>query len=328
MAEAITTIASPQTRMPLPPPALQPDAISDEQPIVDAALLARLRSLQPVFNRAGQQAQQFAQTAERGQPSPGALGEGELAHRHAVAARSLAEAQHGLQRLADQPALMPVPGEAPPNPADMDASGLVWNSHSDFYKQIGELLGLLQAEWLSKYQDAMATYLEFYKELTAAMELVTVGAANDKGDVNVGFEAARTRLKELLEEYGPPDKDGKGGENPLASFKTMEEAEAFIASIGLPGLTAEKQADGSIGVYMDVSAVESLSNLGNGHMDAAKYNAWVSNKDSSLEQIKNASKVLGEKLGEMTQKFDNVVKILSATIDKITEADMGFVRAL
>lgn len=327
MAEAITTPASPQTRMPPAPPAPQPDAISGEQPIVDAALLARLRSLQPVFNRAGQQAQQFAQTAERGQPSPQALGEGELAHRHAVAARSLAEAQHGLQRLAEQPALMPVPGEAPPNPADMDASGLVWNSHSDFYKQIGELLGLLQAEWLSKYQDAMATYLEFYKELTAAMEKIKVGARGDKGDVDVDFADAKAKLQELEKMYGPPSKDG-GGENPLASFKTMEEAEAFIASIGLPGLTAVEQADGSIGVYMDVSGVQSLINLGGGPMDAAKYNAWVSNKDSSLEQIKNASKVLGEKLGEMTQKFDNIVKILSATIDKITEADMGFVRAL
>ncbi|HDS1581784.1 TPA: IpaD/SipD/SspD family type III secretion system needle tip protein [Stenotrophomonas maltophilia] len=327
MAEAINTIASQQNRMPLPPPAPQPDAISDEQPIVDAALLTRLRSLQPVFNRAGQQAQQFAQTVERGQPSPGALGEGELAHRHAVAARSLAEAQHGLQRLAEQPALMPVPGEAPPNPADMDASGLVWNSHSDFYKQIGELLGLLQAEWLSKYQDAMATYLEFYKELTAAMEKIKVGARGDKGDVNVDFAEAKAKLQELEKLYGPPGKDG-GGENPLASFKTMEEAEAFIASIGLPGLTAVKQADGSIGVYMDMSAVQSLINLESGTMDAARYNAWVSNKDSSLEQIKNASKVLGEKLGEMTQKFDNIVKILSATIDKITEADMGFVRAL
>ncbi|HIE5094891.1 TPA: IpaD/SipD/SspD family type III secretion system needle tip protein [Stenotrophomonas maltophilia] len=223
---------------------------------------------------------------------------------------------------------MPVPGEAPPNPADMDASGLVWNSHSDFYKQIGELLGLLQAEWLSKYQDAMATYLEFYKELTAAMEKIKVGARGDKGDVNVDFADAEKRLKELLKQYGPPDKDGVGGESPLASFKTMEEAEAFIASIGLPGLTAAKQADGSIAVYMDVSGVDSLTKLGGGPMDAAKYNAWVSNKDSSLEQIKNASKVLGEKLGEMTQKFDNIVKILSATIDKITEADMGFVRAL
>lgn len=51
----------------------------------------------------------------------------------------------------------------------------------------------------------------------------------------------------------------------------------------------------------------------------------VSNKDGNVEQIKHMSKVLGEKLSETTQQFDNIVKILSSTIDKITDADMSFV---
>ncbi|MNW17189.1 Cell invasion protein SipD [compost metagenome] len=61
-------------------------------------------------------------------------------------------------------------------------------------------------------------------------------------------------------------------------------------------------------------------------MDSAAYNAWVTQKDSNVEQIKYVSKVLGEKLNEMTQKYDNIVKILSSTIDRMTEANKAYVQ--
>jgi len=60
--------------------------------------------------------------------------------------------------------------------------------------------------------------------------------------------------------------------------------------------------------------------------DSARYNAWVSSKDSNMEQIKHVSKVLGEKLNEMTQKYDNIVKILSSSIDKMSEANRAYVQ--
>jgi len=44
-----------------------------------------------------------------------------------------------------------------------------------------------------------------------------------------------------------------------------------------------------------------------------------------MEQIKHVSKVLGEKLNEMTQKYDNIVKILSSSIEKMSEANNAYV---
>ena len=218
------------------------------------------------------------------------------------------------------------------NPADKDASGLVWNSHSEFYEQIGLLLAALKENWLSKYQDAMKTFLEFYEEFQDILEKIKVSGVGDKGDVNLHFKEAKEALVGLMEKYGMD-------ENALASFSSEAQAQAFVKNMGLPGLEVTPGENGTFVVKIDMSAVAALeksmpvqTEIGGIVLpirwDSAKYNAWVSNKDGNVEQIKHMSKVLGEKLSETTQQFDNIVKILSSTIDKITDADMSFVNGL
>lgn len=227
-----------------------------------------------------------------------------------------------------------IPGFQSPmkNPADMDTSGLVWNSHADFFAQISALLEVLKTEWLSKYQDALAKFLEFYQEFSDIMEDLKPVAEGDKGDVNPNFSTVYYRLVALAEKYGTDPSVA----NALASFSTQAAAENFIKSMGLPGLKVMRGEDGKYHVMMDVSAVEQIADsmvfvntpvgpILKGTMDSAAYNAWVSSKDSNMEQVKHVSKVLGEKLNEMTQKFDNIVKILSSSIDKMSEANNAYV---
>jgi type III secretion system IpaD/SipD/SspD family effector len=219
---------------------------------------------------------------------------------------------------------------APMESPEVDAGGLIWNSHADFYAQISALLGLLQTEWLANYQDALGTYLEFYQEFSDIMEGIKPEASGDKGDVTIDFSSVAKDLTKLMAKYGLDT-------NALASFSTRAEAEAFVESMGIP-LDVTASADGKFHVKMNMSAVQdlvdSMPHLPNWPgptpvvWDSARYNAWLSSKDSNMEQIKHVSKVLGEKLSEMTQKYDNIVKILSSTIDKITEADMSFVHGI
>ncbi len=210
------------------------------------------------------------------------------------------------------------------NPHDKDASGLIWNSHSEFYEMIGQLIAALQQNWLSKYQDAMKVFLEFYEEFSDAMDKVEVGKpSNGKEDIQLNFDDMRTALETLFRNFSS---------RPMASFSTEAEAQAFIDSLNLPGLKPVS-IGGEFQVMINLDSVQEILKSIDGlkgqiHWSPAKYNAWLSSKDGSVEDIKHVSKVLGEKLNEVTQKFDNIVKILSSTIDKITEADMSFVRGL
>ncbi|WP_282296418.1 IpaD/SipD/SspD family type III secretion system needle tip protein [Stenotrophomonas sp. PS02289] len=211
------------------------------------------------------------------------------------------------------------------DPATKDASGLVWDSHSEFYDQIATLLSALKQNWLSKYQDAMKKFLEFYKEFSDALENLKPEGSGDKGDVKINFQTLYDKLQEILVKYG-------NQENALGSFPTKAAAQAFIDSLGLPGLEPVLGADGEFKVMINLTDVKAISESTDKGAtvtwDSAKYNAWVSAKDGNVEQIKHVSKVLGEKLSETTQQFDNIVKILSSTIDKITDADMSFVNGL
>lgn len=219
------------------------------------------------------------------------------------------------------------PGFTPPmkNPAELDAGSLIWDSHADFYAQISALLGVLQTEWLSKYQESMNVFLKFYQKFSDIMEKIKFEASGDKGDVTADLGPVRADLIALMQEF-------VSFQNSMASFPSLGAAEAFRDSLGLPGLEIYEQSNGTYHVIMDVTAVEglvaSMPPDGRFTWDSARYNSWISAKDSNMEQIKHMSKVLGEKLSEMTQKYDNIVKILSSTIDKITEADMSFVHGI
>jgi len=216
-----------------------------------------------------------------------------------------------------------LPGlEAPmQNPADMDMSGLIWNSHADFFAQISALLEVLKTEWLSKYQDALSNFLEFYRELSDIMEQIKFEASGDKGDVTADFSEVKAALDALHSKYGYVSE-------ALASFSSYESADAFRKSLGLPGLSVIKGSDGTYKLLMDLEPLRGLLNDmpdGKVKWDSARYNSWISAKDSNLEQIKHVSKVLGEKLNEMTQKYDNIVKILSSSIEKMSEANNAYV---
>lgn len=216
------------------------------------------------------------------------------------------------------------------NPHDKDASGLIWDSHSEFYEQIGQLIAALQQNWLSKYQDAMKAFLEFYEEFSDAMDKIETGSPStgSPDNIQVNFGPMRDALKIIVEKY-----TGKS----MASFSTRAEADAFVKSLNIPGLKISEE-NGEFKVMFNLDAVNDILNSLNDadgnpipdrvHWNPARYNSWLSMKDGNVEDIKHVSKVLGEKLNEMTQKFDNIVKILSSTIDKINEADMSFVRGI
>ena len=211
-----------------------------------------------------------------------------------------------------------------------DTMALIWNSHSEFYEQIGLLIAALKENWLGKYQNAMKVYIEFYDRFSNALETIDVQGKGDKGDVQVYFFETHQLLHDLAEEYSAVEHLAK---NSLGTFDTEAGANQFKDSFGLPGLKVVSH-EGKFYVAVNTAPVtelkDSMNDKGN-HLftwDSAKYNAWVSFKDSNVEQVKHVSKVLGEKLSETTQQFDNIVKILSSTIDKITQADMSFVNGL
>lgn len=282
-------------------------------------LRSRQRQLLPLLASSQRAAQQFTQAllahakASTGD-SDEAVQEARLAQAHASA-----ELQQGLQRLVADLQLE-VPefsfGDAEQimsNPHDKDASGLVWGSASDFYKQISALLGAMQSEWLARYQEAVAKFVEFYAALSAIMEKLVMENANDKGDVTFDLTAVLQELDALIATYERPG-------NGLAKFDSKADADAFVASLGMPGLTVKETGTSpkQYAVMMDLDPARQLATTPKGRQtwNSARYASWQDSKNLSMERLNQASKMLQEKLSESTQKYNRAVEILSATIDK------------
>jgi type III secretion system IpaD/SipD/SspD family effector len=201
--------------------------------------------------------------------------------------------------------------------------------HSEFFDKLIEGADDLYDDWIKKYEEALKKFIEFFDEFSKILrEKYIVGG--DEKEIKLHFYALYTGLEALMAKYGSPD-------NGLAHFSTEAEAKAFIDKLGLSGMTVKQAADGSYAVMVDIGPVQQLYASLEGKNEhgifevswnISKYNAWVSSKDSIVEQLRHASQVLGEKYSRNLQIYDSVIKAISSTIDSINEADKAYIHNL
>lgn len=197
-------------------------------------------------------------------------------------------------------------------------------SHMEFYEQLMKMMGLLEGEWLDKYGDAMQNYIAFFKRFTEIMAgLKDAIRPGDDGNIELYFGFLRQDIYDLIIDYDAL---------VLASFPDQAAAQAFIDDLGLAGLTLVDSGGGNWAVRIDTSPLtalfESMVTGNTQTWDTAKYNAWLSGKDAITEQLQHVSQVLAEKLSRITQLFDNLMKVLSASIESISEADKAYINNL
>lgn len=205
--------------------------------------------------------------------------------------------------------------------ADQRAGG----SHSDFFKEIADLIAQLDAEWISKYSGLLAGYVEFYKELTDALNGLKdqLGKPDKDGNVHVDFTELRAKLDQMREAWG----DKGFGE----VFSSEAAAQQFLDELGIPGLTIIALPDGGWQVSIDPALINSLQHVFNaipGPLSASALNELMAQKEVMMERFNFINRAMPEKYQRQLQMWDSLVKILSSTIDAITEADRSFIQAM
>lgn len=195
-------------------------------------------------------------------------------------------------------------------------------SHRDFFDGLAEAMRDLDENWLANYEDALARYIDFFTEFNRIMADLQahIKASDDGQKVEVNLGSLRSRLDALVREYSNTNRG-------LAYFSSQADAQKFIDDLGLTGLSLRPTADGYV-VTLDTGPVSKLIDsmpASRTTWDMARYNAWLSGKDSYTEQLQHVSKVLGEKYSRNLQLLDTLFKALSSSIDSIGEADRTFV---
>lgn len=199
----------------------------------------------------------------------------------------------------------------------------LFEGHDEFYDMIIALLGDLDAEWMSKYEDVLANYIKFFDDLTKALAKLSdaIKDTDSDGNFDVDFSEARNALQDVINKWGNlPLVDG---------FASKAEAEAFLAELGVTGLKVTFGANGW-GICVDVTAVSDIRALlvSDSEMDPAKYNAIIAAKDSRLERLSQVNNLLAEKYQRQNQQWDTLAKVLSNSIKEMDEAQRSFINGL
>jgi type III secretion system IpaD/SipD/SspD family effector len=201
-------------------------------------------------------------------------------------------------------------------------------SHVDFFNTIAAGMDRLQKGWVDPNQQALQKFLGFFQEFSKIMVgLKDAITAGKDGKVKVDFASLRTQLTQMLGRYDT---------NAMGEFASRATAEQFLSDAGLSAADFPITAlgNGKFGIGMPESVVQTVIDsmpdlLGiPQEWDSARYNAWLSGKDSQVERLQHSSQVLAERFSRVNDILNNLIKVLSATIDSITEADKGFAQSL
>jgi len=210
-------------------------------------------------------------------------------------------------------------------PEDADDAAID-ESHQAFFARIAELLARLDSEWIKKYSGFMADYVALFAKIGEAMNLLSqgLGAPDKDGNVTVDFGKLYDELEKIALEL---EAAGFGPE-----FDTREAAQAFLDELGLPDMKLVALPNGKFQIGVDPYLVRTLKDLFSGmngtKLSAAQLQQLMSAKDTLLERFNHLNRTVPEKYQRQLQMWDQLTKILSSSIDSITEADRAFIQAL
>jgi len=210
-------------------------------------------------------------------------------------------------------------------PEDADDAAID-ESHQAFFARIAELLARLDSEWIKKYSGFMADYVALFAKIGEAMNLLSqgLGAPDKDGNVTVDFGKLYDELEKIALEL---EAAGFGPE-----FDTREAAQAFLDELGLPDMKLVALPNGKFQIGVDPYLVRTLKDLFRGmngtKLSAAQLQQLMSAKDTLLERFNHLNRTVPEKYQRQLQMWDQLTKILSSSIDSITEADRAFIQAL
>ncbi len=201
-------------------------------------------------------------------------------------------------------------GEVTGPAAEQGASG--WQD--DLFDEIFKLIQRLDTEWLGRFSDLLAKYVQFFNRLTDVMSLLKDSITDVKdGKLDVDFTKLREELTKLASGVG------LGG-----NFRNDQEAQAFLDELGIEGLIITNNPPATtwqlavdptlINQLVDVFPKNPVS------LDPAAHAAIISAKDSLMERFNHINRALPDKYQRQLQSWDTLVKTLSGTVDSMAES--------
>lgn len=211
----------------------------------------------------------------------------------------------------------------------------VGESNREYFQRIAELLARLDTEWVQKFGDTLAEYVEIFARINQAMLLLSADGALGKPDKDGNVTVNFTLLVEALSEIEVLlSTKGIGPE-----FDNQADADTFLAELGgLQGLKVMRFETYDAGsnppikvtyqVGVDPGMVTSLVDLfeGKTKLSPTELSALMASKESALEAFNQLNRAFPEKYQQLLRMWDTLQKVLSSSIETMNEGNMAAIR--
>ena len=216
-------------------------------------------------------------------------------------------------------------------------------SFDDILDGLQDLIGTIKDDYLDVYARLVELYAKLYSdfnsEVLANMAYWIVPLGDAKGSIQIDIAGFKRRLLLLMDRYTFPKPDsilfpvpGAGGAVAGAS---KEDAEKWLAAMGLPPSCLKQLPDGTYCVVIDllpltrmINGLPAADSNGKATLLPAAFQAWQAGFNAQQQELESALQKHTQKYSNANSIHDNVQKVISSTLSALFEMLKAFSAAL
>ncbi|HAK5293733.1 TPA: IpaD/SipD/SspD family type III secretion system needle tip protein [Salmonella enterica] len=213
-------------------------------------------------------------------------------------------------------------------------------SDAELWEKVTGKIAAISDNYLGVYENVVAVYTGFYQNYSDILSRLGgwLLPGKDGNSIKLDVTSLKSELNQLLSKYEHISQNtvlfpAQSG-NTLTGA-TEAQARQWLEELNLPAECLKRTNAGYV-VLIDLAPVRKMLNdlneLGKPggdsklEMDNAKYQAWQSGFKAQEEKMKTTLQTLTQKYSNANSLYDNLVKILSSTINSCMESAKSFLQ--
>lgn len=186
----------------------------------------------------------------------------------------------------------------------------------EIYDQVCEKLDYMQTNYMGIYAQVTEQYQLYMQDVNSFKISLTNYMDNGTDEIKLDLAGIESEIDKVIDKWE---------QTPILTVDTKEDADYWQDQLGLP---YTEGADG-YSFYVNLQPMydirDSVNQLSS-PLSTARFNQWQNSVNSACSTIESDTQIIAQKYSQANTVFNNLAKILSATMDSLYQTDKEYLR--
>lgn len=186
----------------------------------------------------------------------------------------------------------------------------------EIYDQVCEKLDYMQTNYMDIYAQVTEQYQLYMQDVNSFKISLTNYMDNGTDEIKLNLAGIKSEINKVIDKWE---------QTPILTVNTKEDADYWQDQLGLP---YKESADG-YSFYVNLQPMydirDSVNQLSS-PLSTARFNQWQNSVNSACSTIESDTQIIAQKYSQANTVFNNLAKILSATMDSLYQTDKEYLR--